>query len=111
MSERKTEGIVGGLPRFHARAPHRGMDPRPQLRPTPPPAQPHAWRKLRDLQEGIEHPDPGICANVIVGLIKVTCYLLDQQLRRLELDFLKQGGLRERMTRARSAAPTKTDAW
>jgi four helix bundle suffix protein len=52
-------------------------------------------------KKGIEHPDPAICANVIAGLIKVTCYLLDQQLRRLEQDFLKEGGLRERMTRAR----------
>jgi four helix bundle suffix protein len=55
-------------------------------------------------RKGIEHPDPAICANVIAGLIKVTCYLLDQQLRRLEQDFLKEGGLRERMTRARLAA-------
>jgi four helix bundle suffix protein len=55
-------------------------------------------------KKGIEHPDPAICANVIMGLIKVTCYLLDQQLRRLEQDFLKEGGLRERMTRARLAA-------
>lgn len=55
-------------------------------------------------RKGIEHPDPAICANVIAGLIKVTCYLLDQQLRRLEQDFLREGGLRERMTRARLAA-------
>ncbi|MBI4660200.1 MAG: four helix bundle protein [Verrucomicrobia bacterium] len=55
-------------------------------------------------KKGIEHRDPAISANVISGLIKVTCYLLDQQLRRLEQDFLKQGGLRERMTRARLAA-------
>ena len=40
---------------------------------------------------------------MIAGLIKVTNYLLDQQLRRLEQDFLEQGGLRERMTRARLA--------
>ena len=40
----------------------------------------------------------------MIGLIKLTCYLLDQQLRRLEQDFLKEGGLRERMTRARLAA-------
>jgi len=52
-------------------------------------------------KKGIEHSDPAICANVIAGLIKVTCYLLDQQLKRLEQDFLKAGGLRERMTRAR----------
>ncbi len=54
-------------------------------------------------KKGIEHPDPAICANVIAGLIKVTCYLLDRQLRHLEQDFLNQGGLRERMTRARLA--------
>ena len=41
-------------------------------------------------KKGIEHPDPAICANVIVGLIKVTCYLLDQQLDRLEKDFLRE---------------------
>jgi len=52
-------------------------------------------------RKGIEHVDPAICANVIAGLIKVTCYLLDQQLRRLEKDFIQEGGLRERMTRAR----------
>ena len=58
-------------------------------------------------KKGIEHPDPVICANVIVGLIKVTCYLLDQQLRRLERDFINEGGLRERMTRARLAMRTR----
>jgi four helix bundle suffix protein len=45
-------------------------------------------------KKGIEHPDPAICANVIAGLIKVTCYLLGQQLCRLERDFLNEGGLR-----------------
>jgi four helix bundle suffix protein len=55
-------------------------------------------------RKGIEHPDPSICVNVIIGLIKVTCYLLDRQLRRLEQEFLREGGLRERMTRARLAA-------
>lgn len=59
-------------------------------------------------QKGIEHPDPAICTNVIVGLIKVTCYLLDQQLRRLEQDFLKNGGLRERMTRSRLNARNRS---
>jgi four helix bundle suffix protein len=37
-------------------------------------------------------------------LIKVTNFLLDRQIGRLEQDFLKEGGLRERMTRARLAA-------
>lgn len=52
-------------------------------------------------RRGIENENPEICANVMIGLIKVTSYLLDRQLRRLEEDFIKQGGLRERMTRAR----------
>jgi four helix bundle suffix protein len=54
-------------------------------------------------KKAIEHSDPAICANSIAGLIKVTCYLLDRQIVRLEQDLLKQGGLRERMTRARLA--------
>ena len=52
-------------------------------------------------KKAVEHPDPAICSNAIAGLIKLTCYLLDQQIRRLEQDFLNEGGLRERMTRAR----------
>jgi four helix bundle suffix protein len=32
---------------------------------------------------------------------RVASYLLDRQLRSLEQAFLKEGGLRERMTRAR----------
>ena len=52
-------------------------------------------------RKGIENTDPAISANVIIGLIRVTSFLLDRQIRRLEDVFLKEGGLRERMTRAR----------
>lgn len=52
-------------------------------------------------RKGIEHPDPAICANVIMGLIKVTNFLLDRQIRALEKTFVEKGGLREAMTRAR----------
>jgi four helix bundle suffix protein len=69
-------------------------------------------RRLRELirtpdanyetfRKGIEHSDPAIAANVIIGLIKVASYLLDKQIRRLEEAFVQEGGLRERMTRAR----------
>ena len=61
-------------------------------------------------RRGIEHPDPEICANVIIGLIKVTSFLLDQQLRQLEQSFLKEGGIRERMTQARLAERQKQKA-
>ena len=52
-------------------------------------------------RKAVEHPDPAIAANAILGLIKITTYLLDQQLRQLEKAFVEEGGLRERMTRAR----------
>lgn len=52
-------------------------------------------------RKGIEHEDPAIAANVIIGLIRVTTYLLDRQLRQLEKAFVEDGGLSERMTRAR----------
>jgi four helix bundle suffix protein len=52
-------------------------------------------------RKGIENPDPAIAANVVIGLIRVTSFLLDRQLRRLEEAFVSEGGLRERMTRAR----------
>jgi four helix bundle suffix protein len=52
-------------------------------------------------QKGIEHENPEICANVIIGLIKVTSLLLMKQIEHLEQVFLKEGGLRESMTRAR----------
>lgn len=42
-----------------------------------------------------------IVANILICLIHQTNYLLDQQLRALEQAFLSEGGLRERMTRAR----------
>jgi len=42
-----------------------------------------------------------VIANIAICLIHQSNYLLDQQIRRLEQDFLKEGGIRERMTRAR----------
>ncbi len=52
-------------------------------------------------KKAVEHADPAIAANAILGLIKVTNYLLDRQLGQLEQAFVREGGLRERMTRAR----------
>lgn len=42
-----------------------------------------------------------VLANIAICLIHQTNYLLDQQIRRLEQDFIKEGGLRERMTKVR----------
>ncbi|MBN2507520.1 MAG: four helix bundle protein [Verrucomicrobia bacterium] len=55
-------------------------------------------------REFIETRPAPVVANIIISLIHQTNYLLDQQIRRLEQDFLSEGGLRERMTRARLAA-------
>lgn len=53
-------------------------------------------------QKAFEHEEPEISANTIRCLIQIVSYLLNQQIKRLEADFIKEGGLRERMTRARS---------
>lgn len=49
----------------------------------------------------IETRPAEVVANIAICLIHQTNYLLDQQLRRLEQDFIAHGGLRERMTKAR----------
>ena len=54
-------------------------------------------------REFVESRPPEVIANIAICLIHQANYLIDQQLRRLEQDFLKEGGLRERMTRARLA--------
>jgi four helix bundle suffix protein len=75
------------------------------------PSHPYALR-LRELnrqpdsgyetfRKGVEHEEPEICANVIIGLIRVCSFLLERQLRSIEQEFLEQGGMRERMTKAR----------
>lgn len=42
-----------------------------------------------------------VVANIAICLIHQANYLLDQRLRRLQQDFVRDGGIRERMTRAR----------
>jgi four helix bundle suffix protein len=49
----------------------------------------------------IETRPPEVVANIIICLIHQANYLLDQQIRQLEKAFVEEGGLRERMTRAR----------
>lgn len=44
---------------------------------------------------------PETIANMVICLIKQTDYMLFNQLRSLSEDFLKNGGMRERMTRMR----------
>ena len=51
-----------------------------------------------------EKKPPEIAANAMICLIHQTNYLLDQQLRALEKEFLKEGGFTERLYRVRSQA-------
>src|SRR5438552_5042567 len=50
---------------------------------------------------------PEVVANILICLIHQTNYLLDQLIRKLEKSFVEEGGLRERMTRARLAERAK----
>ena len=58
-------------------------------------------------RKGIEHPDPAICANVMIGLIRVASVLLSRQIQYQEKAFVERGGIRENMTRARLAQREK----
>ena len=52
-------------------------------------------------RKGIESPEPEVSANVLIGLINLTSFLLGKQIKTLEKEFLQEGGLRERMSQAR----------
>ena len=51
-----------------------------------------------------------VVANIAICLIHQANYLLDRQIRRLETDFVKTGGIREKMTAARRKYRTKKDS-
>ena len=65
------------------------------------------YRSDRSYETYIEKSAPEVAANTVVCLIHQTNYLLDQQLRRLESDFLRSGGFTERLYRARKTAQRK----
>ena len=49
----------------------------------------------------LESRDAEVCANIIICLIHQANYLLDQQLKALEADFLEGGGFTERLYHSR----------
>lgn len=59
---------------------------------------PLSFETFRDI---VQTRTADVVANVAICLIHQANYLLDRQLIKLERDFLKNGGLRERMTKAR----------
>ncbi len=80
------------LPRWHKE--HRLVNRLRELNRTP-------KANYETFRKAIEHADPEICANTMITLISITTYLLARQIKYLETAFLNEGGLRERMTRAR----------
>ena len=61
-----------------------------------------------DIRQFVETRSDEVVANIALCLIHQNNYLLDQLKRRLEQDFLKEGGLSERMTRARLEARARS---
>jgi four helix bundle suffix protein len=61
-----------------------------------------------DFKPFTETRPPQVVANLALCLIHQTNYLLDQYLRRLDHDFVTQGGIRERMTRTRLSYRNQT---
>jgi len=59
-------------------------------------------RSYKTYKHYIEESSPEIAANAMICVIHQTNYLLDQQLRALEKEFLKEGGFTERLYRART---------
>jgi four helix bundle suffix protein len=55
----------------------------------------------------VEDSSPEVAANTLICLIHQANYLLDQQLRQLEQQFLKEGGFTEKLYRARQQARKK----
>jgi restriction system protein len=60
-------------------------------------------RSYKTYRTYIESSNPETSANTIICLIHQTNYLLDQQLRQLEKEFLEEGGFTERLCRVRRA--------
>ena len=56
---------------------------------------------LEDYKDYIRNNRGVIWANIMICLVNQCNFLLDRQIRRLERDFVKFGGLRERMSQAR----------
>ncbi|MFM8458487.1 MAG: four helix bundle suffix domain-containing protein [Chthoniobacterales bacterium] len=68
--------------------------------------QPQTYELYREI---FETRPPEVIANIAICLINQANYLIDRQIAHLEKDFLEQGGLRERMTRARLEHRAKED--
>ncbi len=70
-----------------------------------------AWEKNRSYltyKTYVEASSPETAANMLICLIHQANYLLDQQLRQLEKQFLEEGGFTEKLYHARQHARRKS---
>jgi restriction system protein len=70
-----------------------------------------AWEKNRSYQTYktyVEASPSEVAANAVICLIHQANYLLDQQLRQLEKQFLEEGGFTEKLYQARQQARRKS---
>ena len=67
-----------------------------------------AYAQNRSYRTYVEESSPEVAANTLICLIHQANYLLDQQLRQLEQQFLKEGGFTEKLYRARQTARKKS---
>ena len=58
------------------------------------------YRNLNTYKTDVKASPPEIAANTLTGIIHQANYLLDQQLRQLEKQFLKEGGFTEKLYQA-----------
>lgn len=63
-----------------------------------------ADRSYETYRSYVESRPAEVVANIAICLIHQANYLLDRLMRQLEQEFLKEGGIRERMTKARVRA-------
>ena len=62
-----------------------------------------------DYSRWFNHADPAVSANALICLIHQANYLLDQQIRSLERDFIHKGGYSEQLAAARLAQRSARD--
>jgi len=64
----------------------------------------HNLKSYTTYKTYIESSPPEVAANTLICLDHPANYLLDQQLRQLEKQFLKEGGFTEKLYQARQQA-------
>jgi four helix bundle suffix protein len=59
--------------------------------------------RYEDLKVFIESKDPQVCANAMITIIQLTTFLLKRLITKMEVQFVHEGGFREKLASARNA--------